>query len=108
MRTAEQMIQAMGKEKFVETIKNAPKNSPTKHDRSRGIKGRIKHRRCQHGVWVIEDYEPKKCDECAQERTRYKKSRDFRPTFNMGLGCWVESRSEEKQIAKSMGLEEAG
>lgn len=44
----------------------------------------------------------------ASIQVSYGKLADFRPSFNLGLGCWVESRSEERRIAKSMGLEEAG
>lgn len=104
--TAEQMIQKVGGRKFVEMVVNSPKNGKTGAEKDRGIKGRIRFRRCEHGVWIIDNYEPKSCSSCNQEVST--KPRDFKPGFNIGLGCWVESRSEEKQMAKRMGFTEAG
>lgn len=105
--SADQMIEAYGKEKFAEMVKNSPKNGPTGAERDRGIKGRVKFRYCQHGVALIDNYEPTKgCIKCQPEG--YTKPKDFRPGFNIGLGYYVESRSEEKAIAKRLGLTEAG
>lgn len=105
MITADQMIQKYGKQKFVEIVKNSPKNGRTGAEKERGIKGRVRFRRCEHGVWIIDNYEPKPCSECVPESS--SKSKEFRPGFNIGLGCWVESRSEEKKIAKRLGMIEA-
>ena len=107
MKTAEELIKKMGKKEFTKFVANSQKNGKTGYEKDRGIKGRIKHRRCQHGVWIIDNYEPKPCNEC-MDLPKDTKIREFKPTFNIGLGCYVESRSEEKRIAKSMGLEEAG
>lgn len=107
MKTAEELISRMGKKGFVDFVAKNQKNGKTGAQKDRGIKGRVRHRRCQHGVWIIEDYEPKDCVACLG-MPKETKVKDFRPSFNIGLGCYVESRSEEKRIAKSMGLEEAG
>lgn len=105
MISAEQMIEKVGKEKFVEMVTNSPKNGKTGAEKDRGIKGRRKFRMCQHGNWVIENYKPKQCPKCVPDIQT--KPKDFRPGFNIGLGYWVESRQEEKQVAKSLGLREA-
>lgn len=101
------LIDKLGKRGAVEFMQNHRSNQPTGFDRTRGIKGRIRHRRCEHGIWVIQDYEPKRCVKC-HGKPKNTKSKDFRPYFNMGLGAYVESRSEEKKLAKSLGLGEAG
>jgi len=106
MMTTDQMIQRFGKRGFLELAANSPKNGKTGHEKDRGIKGRRRFKMCEHGVWVIENYEPKKCLKCIPES--WTKPIDFKPGFNIGLGCWVESRSEEKRVAKSLGLVEAG
>lgn len=106
MISAEQMIEKVGKQKFVEMAVHSPKNGKTGAEQDRGIKGRRKFRMCEHGTWVIENYEPKTCAKCVPEVVT--KPKDFRAGFNIGLGYWVESRAEEKQIAKSLGLVERG
>jgi hypothetical protein len=106
MISAEQMIDKVGKAKFIEMAVNSPRNGKTGAEKDRGIKGRRKFRMCEHGTWVIENYEPKPCVKCVPEIAT--KSKDFRAGFNAGLGYWVESRSEEKAVAKSLGLVERG
>ncbi len=101
------MIHTMGKKGFVDTVMNSQKNGQTGAQRERGIKGRIKYRQCEHRVWVIDNYEYKGCEKC-DGKPKQTKAKDFRAGFNVGLGCWVNSRSEEKRIAKGMGLVEAG
>jgi hypothetical protein len=106
MISAEQMIDKVGKDKFVEMVTHSQKNGQTGAEKDRGIKGRRKFRMCEHGTWVIENYEPRHCSKCVPEVVT--KPKDFRAGFNIGLGYWVESRSEEKAVAKSLGLIERG
>lgn len=102
MITANDMMAKMGKEKFIEYVGRG-RGSQGSGERQfdverRKSRGRIKHRQCQHGVWVLENYEPKRCGKCIPE-TRTK-GKDFEPHFNLGLGCFVETRSEMNRIAK--------
>lgn len=106
MISAQDLLNRVGKRKFIEITSRLSPNGKTGHDRSRGIKGRVRFRMCEHGTWIIDNYEPKPCLKCVPVRAT--KGKDFRPYFNVGLGHWVESRSEEKKVAKSLGLTEAG
>ena len=102
-----QLIERLGKKGFEDFVKSNRSNQPTGFDKTRGIRGRIRWSRCEHGNWVIEDYFPKRCEEC-HGKPKVTKSKDFKPYFNIGLGAFVESRSEERCIAKSKGYQEAG
>lgn len=102
-----EMVQKMGKDAFVRMASQRNTNEKTGAEKDRGIKGRIKFKMCSHRVWVIENYEAKPCAECMGV-PRGTKSKDFKPYFNQGLGAFVSSRSDEKRIAKQMGLTEAG
>lgn len=107
MITADEMMNKVGKQKFIEMAVNSQRGvtgAQIQHKRRFGTN--IKHKMCEHGNWVIENYEPKKCKECFEEVDT--KLPDFKPNFNIGLGCWVESRSDEKRAAKRLGLVEAG
>ena len=101
----EQMCKKMGKSDATKLAVQSQGRNKTAAQRDRGIKGRIRYRRCEHGVWVIDDYKPKKCGKCIPGDVSRP---EFTPYFNAGLGHWVESRSEEKRCAKSLGLVEAG
>ena len=101
------IIDKLGKQKAIEFIQNSRSNQPTAFDKTRGIRGRIKWRRCQHGVWVINNYEPQRCEDCCEIPVQ-SKTPDFKPYFNIGLGAFVESRSEEKRIARQKHYVEAG
>ena len=101
------LIDKLGKRKAAEFMQNNRSNQPTAFDKTRGIKGRVKFSRCEHGTWVIENYEQKHCNHC-YGKERSTKPKDFKPYFNVGLGAFVESRSEEKRIARQMSLVEAG
>ena len=95
----QQIIDKLGKKGAVEFINNKRSNQPTEFDKTRGIKGRVKFKKCAHGVWVIDNYEHKVCPTCVEVWNKYAKPRDFLPYFNTGLGCYVESRSDEKYAA---------
>ena len=101
------LIDRMGKQKAAEFMAQNRSDQPTAFDKTRGIRGRVKFRRCEHGVYVIDNYEPKPCAGCIGTPINTK-SKDFKPYFNVGLGAYVESRSEERRYAKKMGLVEAG
>lgn len=104
---AAKMVEKMGKQAFVNMAMQTNKNEKTGYEKTKGIRGRIKHRLCPHKVWVIENYEARPCAQCSG-MPKGTKAKAFRPYFNQGLGAFVSSRSEEKRIAKSMGLVEAG
>lgn len=103
----ERIIEKIGKEGFKRFVMNNRSNQPTGHDRTKGIRGRVRWSRCEHGVWVVEDYEPRSCPHC-QEKRGNTKTPDFKPYFNIGLGAYVESRSDERKLAKAKGYVEAG
>ena len=107
MMTYEQIVKKMGKKKAVEFITENRSNENTAHEKTRGIRGRVRFRRCEHRVWVIDNYEAKPCLKCMGVGVNLK-PKEFKPYFNVGLGAFVESRGEEKRLAKSMGLQEAG
>lgn len=107
MMTFDQMCKKMGKRRAIQEAVNCHRNGPTASEKQRGIKGRVRYRLCSHGVWVIDNYIPKYCEGCYGS-VKSTKSKEFVPYFNIGLGCYVESRSEEKKVAKSLGLVEAG
>lgn len=108
MITAPQLIQKMGKEKFVNFVVNKKDREKTGAERDRGIKGRRRHRMCEHGVWVIEDYIQKPCDKCfevaVESHTVVCHSHEY---FNMGTGTYG-TNSEHRKYAKVKGLVEAG
>lgn len=107
MMTFDQMCKKMGKKRAIQEAVNCRRNGPTAAEKTRGIRGRVRYRFCSHGVWVIDDYKPRRCSEC-EGISRETKTKDFTPYFNIGLGCYVTSRSEEKRVARSLGLVEAG
>jgi hypothetical protein len=108
MKSYDDLVQTMGKQKASEFIVQNRSANKTAHEESRGIKGRIKSRYCGGcRKWVIEKYEYVGHGEPCVDRPASTKSKEFKPYFNMGLGCYVESRSEERRVAKSKGLIEA-
>lgn len=104
---ASEALEKMGTKAFVDMAMQSNTNEKTGFQKDRGIRGRVRHRLCSHGIWVVEDYKNKQCAECSG-LPKGTKQKDFKPYFNQGLGHFVTSRSEEKRIAKSMGLVEAG
>lgn len=110
-KDAQSLAESMGKKKFAEMVVNSPKNGDpayVKRDRPYWGKGKVLAKICPHGKMTVRDGIPyEKCPSCGSE-TPITKLRDFQPGFNIGLGHYVESRSEEKRIAKSLGLTEAG
>lgn len=107
MKTYDQLVKSMGKAKALKFMQENRSTEKTGFDKTRGIKGRIRYRCCEHGTWVIDDYKERPCLKCMGVGL-YLKRKEFVPYFNVGLGAYVESRSEEKRAAKQMGLTEAG
>ena len=104
----EQLMKKLGKQGFKDFVANNRSDQPTGFDKTRGIRGRIKFRRCEHGVYVIDNYVVKGCQACSGLQSKSTKLKDFKPYFNIGLGAYVESRSEEKKLAKQKQYVEAG
>jgi len=103
------LIKRFGKRGFVKFAvnhRNTREMTGAERAHSRRWGKNVKAKMCEHGVWVIDNYKTKKCELCFPE-TRTK-PRDFVPYFNLGLGAYVESRSDEKKCAKRMNLEETG
>lgn len=104
MIEASKLIQKMGKEKFVNFVLQNKDKEKTGHEKTLGIKGRIRHKMCEHGKWVIEDYIQKPCDECFEMAIELHgvvcHSHEY---FNLGLGTYG-TNSEHRKYAKSKGL----
>lgn len=110
MIEANKMIQKMGKENFVNFVLNNKDKEKTAAERSHQNRfgKRIKSRMCEHGVWIIDNYEPKPCGKC------HTVSDDApgvimhtHEYFNVGTGTYGTT-SEHRKYAKAHGLVEAG
>lgn len=108
MIEAAELRQKLGKEKFVQfTLQHANKGERIIDIQRRRRFGRnIKHKRCEHGVWIIKDYEPQVCEKCFGKLSTQFKS--FEPYFDQGLGCFIESKCERKRIMKERGVIDVG
>lgn len=108
MIPAQQLMAKMGKKKFVEFATRSCGRGETGAQKAhrRRFGTNIKHKMCEHKVWIIENYKYKGCAKCIGKQST--KPRDFVPYFNVGLGAYVESRSDERRAARIMGLREAG
>lgn len=104
MITAETIMEKLGKEKGVEFILKNKSKEKTGAERDRGVKGRVKHRRCSHGVWVIENYEVKNCKDCSGVESGFPgmiiHSQEY---FNIGTGTFG-TETDHRKAAKGMGL----
>jgi hypothetical protein len=106
---ANEMLDKMGKKKFVEMVTNSQKGETgaQRQQRRRFGKGKTCMAICVHGKVTVRNFEPTgECDSCSSSKST--KLPEFQPYFNAGLGGWVESRSDERQAARSLGLQEAG
>lgn len=110
MIEAAQLMQKMGKEKFTQFVLNNKDKERTGAERAHANRfgKNVRHRKCEHGVWVIENFEPKPCKGC------HKDSNDApafvvhsHEYFNMGTGTYGTT-SEHRKYAKSKGLTECG
>lgn len=103
MIEAHDLLEKVGPRKFHEIVVNGQRGKTVK-EMSRGIRGRVKYSFCGHGVETINNYEytGNVCDKCNPEvRTT---GRNFEAHFNVGLGAWVESKSEMNKLAKKKGM----
>lgn len=106
MIEARDMLQKMGKKKFVDFVARNQSGERILDIQKRRRWGRnVKFKKCEHGVWVIDNYKPYFCSKCVEIAT---KPPDFHPHFNVGLGGWVESKSDMKKAAKMKGLIHVG
>jgi hypothetical protein len=106
MIEAKEIMKKLGKDKFVEFVSNAQDSSQTgaaiQHRRRWG-KGRTFMAHCIHGIKTIDNYEPtNECSKCIG--INRDKSGEFKPYFNLGLGVYCETRSDERKVAKQKGL----
>jgi len=101
------MVKKYGKSKAVEMAVHSQRGE-TGAQKARKVRfgTNLKHKLCEHGIWIVENYKVRACHQC--EIGRQTKLNDFKPYFNIGLGGLVESRSDEKRSAKALGLVEAG
>ena len=105
------LMKRLGKKKFVDFVLNNRDKAPTlaqeQHARRWGTN--VKHKMCSHGVWIIENYEPKFCDKCfmGKEVNAPSIHVNFHEYFNMGTGTYGTNK-EHRRAARSMGLGEAG
>ena len=110
MIEAHQIIKKLGKRGFRDFVIGNKSHSETgaeRQHRRRFGKGRVLMAYCEHGIKTVDNYElTGLCMKCKSiVRTQ---SGEFHPYFNVGLGAFVESRSDERSAAKRMGLQEAG
>ena len=101
MIEAKELVKKMGKKKFIEFATHSQSKQTGAYLERQRRWGKASERYCTtcHG-WFK--------DACKCHKDSRTKNPDFQPYFNIGLGCYVESRSEEKRVAKTKGLREAG
>lgn len=93
----------LGNKKFSEFVCSQQKGETIGQKKKRRRWGaNVRFRMCEHGNWIIDNYKPKRCSKCHVYRET--KGRDFEPHFNLGLGCYVESKSDMLAAAKSKGM----
>lgn len=109
MITSDEMIAKVGKKKFADIVTHSQRGETgaQRQKRKRWGKGTTLFAICKHDKVTVRDGEPtKECKACLGDHNTNLK--EFTPYFNIGLGCWVESRQDERRAARSMGLQEAG
>lgn len=108
MITAQQMLKKLGPQKFYQTVMASRRGETMQDKWKKGRFGkRIKDRMCEHGVWVIENYEDKACKKCI-EKARGWKPKDFESGFNIGCGVWFDSKDDMKKFCKANDMEHIG
>lgn len=105
MIEATDIIQKIGKRKFAEMATQQKGRRMLDLEKTRRWgRGKTVFQICQHGKVTIRNCEPtKECRVCLKS-TEITKLPDFEPHFNLGLGCYVESKSEMRKAAKQKGL----
>lgn len=105
MIEAQDLLQRMGKKKFIEMASQTRGRTLADRERtSRWGKGKTFFQICEHGKVTIRNFE--KTHDCmnCNKSTGITKTKDFEPHFNAGLGAWVESKSEMNKLAKQKGM----
>ena len=102
MITSDQLISKLGKQGFKRFANEHMDRGENQGDiERRAARGsNIKSRLCEHGIWVIDNYERKHCNKCHGVATKRK---DFKPTFNLVTGTFYESKKELVDDYKSRG-----
>ena len=104
MITQDQLISKLGKEGYTKFVVNNS-NSGTERmldiRRKTGRGTNIKDRMCQHGVWVIDNYERKLCKECIPPDRNVN---NFKPFVSIATGNYYESKSEMLHDYKKNGM----
>ena len=112
MIEANKLIQKMGKDKFVKFVLNNKDKENTAAERQHAVRfgKNIKYRMCEHGKWVIDNYEStNNCEVCCVIESSNSPgvichSHEY---FNIGTGTYGTS-SEHRKFAKSKGMIEIG
>src|SRR3990167_9397145 len=98
------MVRKLGKKKFVEFVTHSRSGETMAERRRKTRWGTPKMTMCSHGVWIVEDYKPNgKCKVCNRAH-KVTKLPNFEPHFNLGLGGWIESRSDLNRIVRETGV----
>ena len=86
------------------------KNADSEFNRTKGIKGRRKFRMCEHGIVLIDNFEPTGavCSKCYPVRNDAFSMENMEPFFNIGLGCVTYGTRHAEKIAKERGLTPIG
>lgn len=109
MITIDKIVDKYGKKGAVDFVLKNRSSEKTLAERDRGIKGRVRFRMCEHGVWVIDNYEQKRCSSCHSEASVEFPSLIIhsKEYFNIGTGTFGTTQDHRKE-AKRRGLSEAG
>ena len=120
MITKDQIVRTEGKYALKHYIEKFKNHEPQGHEIKRlqlKKSSMVKHKKCHHGVWVIENYEPKVCSKCLVEGQEHyeKRSKKYghvhivpegEPYFNLATGV-VGTDKEQDTYAKARGMERA-
>lgn len=110
MITGREMIKKLGKDNFVKFALQNKDKEKTGAELAHGRRwGRnVKDKLCEHGVWVIKNYEPQECDKCTPETEgSFSIKENSHEYFNAGTGSYG-TNSEHRKFAKARGMGERG
>lgn len=112
MIDAKELIKRVGKREFVKMAVNSQKGQRMADiERSRRWgKGRKYMVICEHDRIIVRKYEPtNECPSCSRSSNgAFNILPDIEPHFNLGLGCYIESRKDLNRTAKDKGLVQVG
>ena len=109
MIDAQTMMNKIGKKKFIDLATHSqPKQTGAYLQKLRRF-GKSKHKMCQHGIWIIENYERKECKSCTPFQVDGAPALhlDSAEYFNAGTGTYGTNK-EHRKYARQLGLREAG